>query len=95
MERGINCYRTSSAGRLFDAAAVLITGRQSVRHEGQAAVELENLILDETYDSEAAFKVEITEDVSGTWVVNVRTLYHALFHAAVIDRQPPKQLSLA
>jgi hydrogenase maturation protein HypF len=40
---GINCPLTSSCGRLFDAAAVLIDHRCKPTYEGQAAMELEAL----------------------------------------------------
>ncbi len=39
--KGINSPSTSSAGRLFDAAASIIGLRNSINYEGQAAVELE------------------------------------------------------
>jgi hydrogenase maturation protein HypF len=41
IERGVNTPRTSSVGRLFDAAASIAGLRQHVRFEGQAAMELE------------------------------------------------------
>jgi hydrogenase maturation protein HypF len=41
LEHGLNCPVTTSAGRLFDAVASIAGIRQKVRHEGQAAMELE------------------------------------------------------
>ena len=44
LQRNLNCPRTSSAGRLFDAIAALLNIRQKVSFEGQAAMELEFLL---------------------------------------------------
>jgi len=42
--RGVNAPVTSSVGRLIDAASAIIGARQVMRFEGQAAMELEQLI---------------------------------------------------
>lgn len=46
MVKDVNCPRTSSLGRLFDAVAAMIGIRYTVAYEGQAALELEMLAAD-------------------------------------------------
>ena len=56
VEHGLNSPRTSSAGRLFDGVASLLDLRQTVRFEGQAAMELEALATAAATDDEYALK---------------------------------------
>jgi hydrogenase maturation protein HypF len=60
LEKEINCPRTSSMGRLFDAVASLIGLRQDVNYEAQAAIELENVIDPHI---EAAYQFSINGEI--------------------------------
>ncbi|MDR7303368.1 carbamoyltransferase HypF [Haloactinomyces albus] len=55
--RGINAPLTSSAGRLFDAAAAILGMRNTVTFEGQAAIELEQAA---DRDEPASYPVAVT-----------------------------------
>ena len=49
--RGLNSPKTSSVGRLFDGVASLMNLRQTMRFEGQAAMELEFALADTATDA--------------------------------------------
>lgn len=55
--KGINTPLTSSARRLFDAAAAIIGLRQQSSFEGQAAMELENTLEGVTTDEHYGFEI--------------------------------------
>jgi hydrogenase maturation protein HypF len=60
LDRKVNSPRTSSVGRLFDAVASLCGRRQVIRHEGQAAMELE-FALGETPPGPFPYEFDLPE----------------------------------
>jgi hydrogenase maturation protein HypF len=62
-KKGTNTFDTSAAGRLFDAAAALVLGRQAASFEGQGPMELEHAAQ---YGREAV-ELPLAADADGVW----------------------------
>jgi hydrogenase maturation protein HypF len=77
LDRGATGVRTSSVGRLFDAAASMMGLRQRIRFEGQAAMELE-FVLNEA--SATRFPMDIRAEDSA-YIVDWEPAVHALLDA--------------
>jgi len=67
LKQEVNSPRTSSAGRLFDAVGSILEIRQTVRFEGQAAMELEALAT--TADTNEDYIVR-GEQLNGSYVLD-------------------------
>jgi hydrogenase maturation protein HypF len=74
LEQNLNCPRTSSCGRLFDAVSAICGIRSRISFEGQAAIELE---MAAGGDGGRTYPVEITE-TAGKLVISPRAMIRML-----------------
>jgi hydrogenase maturation protein HypF len=77
IERRFNSPATSSAGRLFDAAASLLGLRQLVSHEGQAPMELEAIAI--TAGPDQVYPFHLAEP-DGIVEIDTRPLIVSMIH---------------
>lgn len=57
LDHNLNCYKTSSVGRLFDAVSSILGVRESTSYDGQGAIELE-CIAEENVEESYTYLIE-------------------------------------
>lgn len=100
LEKNINCFKTSSVGRLFDAVASILGIRESISYDGQGAIELESVAdksIHESYeyliDESSILKVDysgvfkgVLEDIEKqVSVSNISSKFHNTIVNITID----------
>jgi len=82
-QKRINSPQTSSAGRLFDAAAALTGVCMQASFEGQGPMLLESLCQGKQH----AVNMPLAQDDNGTWVADWEPLLEMLLDNSLLDRE--------
>lgn len=70
LDKHLNCYETSSVGRLFDCVAAIVNLRHRITYEAQAAIELEN-ILDPYVEEDYSYAIE---EENGMYLIDYQSI---------------------
>lgn len=71
LENNLNCFKTSSVGRIFDAVASILGVRQFISYDGQGAIELETKVVE---GCEESYSYNIEEDSNGLIIDIIPTI---------------------
>jgi len=81
LTKQLNCPRTTSAGRLFDAVASLLGLCQINEYEGQAAIALENSAASISSDQHYQFQLNGSSPIVIDWQITIEQLLNDTAHS--------------